>query len=147
MPDLNPGPYAATVGSTAVLSMSLCVHSYGSAFIFCGSGSSSFSQKQSKKPWCLCKFNLKIWINLQLLPSSLHFFGFYSNISPSWIRILSPVSVCLSVCLCVLICRSGMRGSLTSLAICPLSPICPPIFKMLSLEIYGRQLSVEFSSR
>ena len=45
--------------------------SWGSAFIFCGSG--SFSQKYGKKPGSLCRFTSKIWINLQLLPIFVNF--------------------------------------------------------------------------
>ena len=87
----------------------------GSALIFCGSGSSClkmririrlrqiykkitlwrvfFSCKKhkrlliSKKHWRLCRFTLKTWINLQLLPIFLNFFCFYLTIFPSWIRI------------------------------------------------------------
>ena len=76
----------------------------GSAFILCGSGSSSFSEcgsgssltkfeekkswivflsckkhkrlLKSKKQWSLCKFTFKNFIKLQLLAISLHFFSF-----------------------------------------------------------------------
>ena len=66
----------------------------------CGSGSSSNKFKKitiwrvfchykrdkrlvkSKKQWRLCKFTLKIWINLQLLPIFLHFSVFILQIFP-----------------------------------------------------------------
>ena len=42
---------------------------------------------KSKEKWRLCKFTLKIWINLQLLPIFLHIFCSYLTIFSSWIRI------------------------------------------------------------
>ena len=47
----------------------------------------SWKKHKSVKQWSLCKFTLKIWINLQLLPISLHFFWFNLKIFPSQIRI------------------------------------------------------------